>query len=156
MSNHVLQPGDIAPDFHLPATTGKVIHFYDVLDRQSAVLFFYVKAFTPVCMAEVCEFRANLDDFRDRNTAVLGIAPDSENLTRRFAEYHNLTFPLLSDESGVVRNLYGVPKLLGLLPGRATFVIGQDRHVKHVTPSNLDGTLHALQSLQSLAAQVGS
>jgi thioredoxin-dependent peroxiredoxin len=39
-------PGDVAPDFGLPATTGGTIHLSDFLGHSTVVLAFFPKAFT--------------------------------------------------------------------------------------------------------------
>lgn len=42
----------------------------------------------------------------------------------------DLPFPLLADEGGQIRKEWGVPKdLLGLLEGRQTYVIGEQRTI---------------------------
>lgn len=41
-----LKVGDMAPDFTLPATTGKPIHLADFKGKKNVVLAFYVLAFT--------------------------------------------------------------------------------------------------------------
>ncbi len=40
------KPGDEAPDFTLPATTGGKIHLADYRGKQPVVLAFFPKAFT--------------------------------------------------------------------------------------------------------------
>ena len=50
--------------------------------------------------------------------------PDQAMVTEPFADKHRLPFTLVADEGGKVRKLFGVPgALLGLLPGRVTYVI---------------------------------
>jgi len=41
-----LKPGDAAPDFSLPASTGKTVTLSEFQGRTSVVLAFYPKAFT--------------------------------------------------------------------------------------------------------------
>jgi peroxiredoxin Q/BCP len=139
-----------APDFTLPSTTGAQINLYQVLERQPVVLFFYLKAFTPVCTSEACSFQNQLPSFQELNAAVLGISSDSKTVARKFAETFKLQFPLLLDTGGVVRKLYQVPKFLGLLPGRSTYVIGQDRAIVYATHSHLGSHVHVEESLRFL------
>lgn len=114
------------------------------------VLFFYLRAFTPVCMAEVCGFRDNAEEFRQFNAAIYGVTSDSEALTRRFIAYHKLPFPLLLDPGNRVRAAYALPKTFGLLPGRSTYVIGQNRKILQVTHAGFEGTKHMIESLSFL------
>lgn len=142
-----------APNFTLPSITGAQINLYEVLEEQPVVLFFYLKAFTPVCTSEVCNFQNQLPSFQELNAAVLGVSSDSATVARKFAEIFKLKFPLLLDTGGVVRKLYGVPKLLGLIPGRSTYVISQDRIIVYATHSQLGSQVHIKKSLHFLQNQ---
>ena len=148
----MLQAGDGAPDFQLDSTQGTSIRLYDVLAQSQAVLFFYPKAFTPVCTAEACGFREAYPHFQEHNSALFGISSDHANVATRFAERYRLPFPLLIDRGGAVRNLFGVPKLFGLVPGRATFVIAQDGIIRHVTVAGFQSEVHVNESLKWLEA----
>jgi thioredoxin-dependent peroxiredoxin len=72
-----------------------------------------------------------------------------------FAGKHKLPFTLLSDEGGQVRKRYGVPAVLGLLPGRVTYVIDRRGMVRHVFNSmtnisqHVDDALEAVRQLQA-------
>ncbi len=150
----MLQPslaaGDKAPDFELATSGGSQIHFYETLERSPVVLFFYVKAFTPLCTAEVCAFRDNAKSFAHVNCTLFGVSSDAPATARRFASFHRLPFPLLLDSDNYVRKLYRVPKLLGVLPGRATFVIDQDRLIEQVTYAPFQSMTHVMKSLDAL------
>ncbi len=156
MSQQKLTAGDLAPDFELPSASGGVVHLYDQLTRSSVVLFFYVRNFTPVCMAEVCSFRDSVEDFSHFGAQLFGISPGSESITKRFAKYHNLPFPLLLDVENHVRNLYHVPKLFGILPGRSTFVIGQNRTVLKAIHAGFESKPHIVESLNILRSKSGA
>ena len=80
--------------------------------------------FTPGCTAQACSFRDQYQDFVDAGAKVFGISSDNVNSHQRFRKKHNLPFDTLSDTNNSVRRKYGVnSNLLGLLPGRETFVI---------------------------------
>jgi thioredoxin-dependent peroxiredoxin len=145
-----LQVGDVAPDFTLSSSTGETIHLYDVLERSQVVLFFYPRAFTPVCTAEVCGFRDTTDQFTALNAAVFGISSDAPDTLARFAKENKIGFPLLADEGNQTRVAFAVPKMFGLLPGRVTFVIGRDRKIKHITVAGLSSDVHISESLKRL------
>ena len=143
----------IAPDFTLLSNTGAAINLYKLLEEQPVVLFFYLRAFTPVCTSEACSFQNQLPSFGELNATILGISSDSETLARKFAEAFKLNFPLLLDPGGVVRKLYKVPKFLGLLPGRSTYVISQDKTIAKTTHSQLGSRVHVEESLRFLQSQ---
>jgi peroxiredoxin Q/BCP len=61
---------------------------------------------------------------------------------------NKLPFVLLSDEGGKVRELYGAPSTLGLLPGRVTYVIDKKGIVRHVFSSQSNPTKHIEEALK--------
>jgi len=72
---------------------------------------------------------------------------------QEFASKQRLQFDILSDEKQELRTAYEVPKsMLGLLPGRVTFIIGKDGIIKEVFNSQLDTNGHLkLQTRNNLA-----
>jgi peroxiredoxin Q/BCP len=63
-----------------------------------------------------------------------------------------LSFPLLSDRDGAIRERYGVEKTLGILPGRVTYVIDPAGVVRHVYSSQLMATRHSTEALEAVRA----
>ena len=64
---------------------------------------------------------------------------------------HGLNYPLCPDEGGIVRQLYGIPKSLGLIDGRVTFVISQDGVVRSVFNSQVNTTGHVSEARKAVA-----
>ena len=101
------EPGDIAPDFTLPADDGREITL-SALRPAPVVLYFYPKDNTPGCTTEAVEFSALLAQFRALGAEVFGISKDTIESHRKFREKHGLSVPLLSDSEGHVCEDYGV------------------------------------------------
>jgi peroxiredoxin Q/BCP len=139
--------GDRAPDFTLPSTTGEPVTLSACFGSKPVVLFFYPKDDTPGCTAEACSFRDRYDAFSEAGALVLGVSSDSVDSHQRFASKHRLPMTLLSDRDGKVRALYGVRSTLGILPGRATFVIDASGVVRHVFVSQFRFQRHAAEAL---------
>ena len=138
----MLQVGDPAPDFTLPTTTGAPFHLAGQRDR-AVVLYFYPKDDTPGCTAEACSFRDQYQDFQDLGAEVVGVSSDSAASHQKFTQKHRLPFPLLADADGRVRKRYQVPRaLLGLLPGRVTFVIDKQGIIQYIFNSMSRATDH--------------
>jgi peroxiredoxin Q/BCP len=110
--------GSKAPNFTLRSQSGANVSLEDFLGRSPVVLFFYPKDDTPGCTKQACAFRDDYGQFGAVDAEVLGISSDSVGSHKSFAENNGLPFVLLSDEGGRVRQLYGVTKTLGLMPGR--------------------------------------
>ena len=81
---------------------------------------------------------------------VIGISSDSEDSHKKFTEKHRLPYTLLSDVGGKVRKLYGVPKTMGILPGRVTYIIDKQGVVKHIFNSQLNLSGHIEEALNIL------
>ena len=127
-----VQVGDKAPDFTLPSQSGEQVRLYDRLGERVVVLYFYPKDNTRGCTAEACAFRDSHEVFTDAGAEVIGVSSDSSDRHAAFAGRHNLPFTLLSDQGGRVRKSYGVPAVLGVVPGRVTYVIDREGTVRHV------------------------
>jgi len=144
------QVGDQAPDFTLPTTTGALFHLADQRG-QAVVLYFYPKDDTPGCTAEACSFRDQYQDFQDLGAEVVGVSSDSEASHQKFTQKHRLPFPLLADTGGQIRKLYEVPRaLLGLLPGRVTFVIDKQGIIQYIFNSMSRATDHVVTTKEVL------
>jgi peroxiredoxin Q/BCP len=142
--------GDTAPNFTLTSQTGESVSLGDFLGKTAVVLYFYPKDDTPGCTAEACAFRDSYQVFKDAGAEVIGVSSDSINDHKQFANKYNLPFVLLSDSSNKVRQLYGVPATLWILPGRVTYVIDKQGVVRHIFDSMLDFKAHVDQALLTL------
>jgi len=137
--------GDSLPDFSLEDQDGEMRSPTSVRGRW-LVLFFYPKDDTPGCTAEACSFRDNAAVFKNLNAEVWGISGDDGVSHRRFATRHNLEYPLLSDKNNALRRSMNVPKAMGLLPGRVTYVVDGEGVIRHVFSNLLDGPAHVREA----------
>jgi len=122
---------DMAPNFTLPANNNQTISLSDY-QGSYVVLFFYPKDDTSGCTTEAIAFSEYQAQFKDLNCVILGLSKDSVKSHDKFITKHNLTMPLLSDEttetlqaygSWVEKSMYG-KKYMGA--DRSTFVINPD------------------------------
>jgi peroxiredoxin Q/BCP len=112
-------------------------------------LYFYPKDETPGCTAEACTFRDAYEDFTDAGAVVIGVSADSLSSHEKFAAHHRLPFVLISDEDGTLRRAYDVPSsMLGMLPGRVTYVIDREGKVQHVFNSQIQAKRHVKEALE--------
>jgi peroxiredoxin Q/BCP len=142
--------GDPAPDFELPSPTGETVRLSDYRGKSEVVLFFYPKDNSPACTVEACTFRDRYEAFREAGAEVIGISSDPADSHRRFAERFRLPFVLVSDADGALRARYGVPRTLGLFPGRVTYLIDRDGIVRHIFSSQLQPRRHVAEALERL------
>jgi len=139
--------GEEAPDFSLDDQHGKRVSLADFRGKQAVVLFFYPKDETPICTKEVCSFRDAYQDFTDAGAVVIGVSSDSSSSHLAFADNHHLPFLLLADDDGELRSSFKVRKTLGLMPGRATYVIDREGIVRHVFSSQFSAQRHVAEAL---------
>jgi peroxiredoxin Q/BCP len=140
--------GDTAPDFRLPDQTGEIIALRDLLTTGCLVLYFYPKDDTPGCTAEACTFRDNHETFLDAGARIVGVSSDDVESHRRFAEKYQIPFQLLSDGGGALRAKFGVPKTLGLIDGRVTYVIDANGIVRYIFDSQIRARRHVDEALR--------
>lgn len=138
----VLNAGDAAPQFDLPAIGGSG-RLADHAGKW-VVLYFYPRDDTPGCTTEAKDFTGFLEEFAQLNAMVIGASRDSLKKHEKFADKHSLGVILVSDEDGddesglcvdygvwVEKNMYG-KKYLGIQ--RATFLIDPDGKIAQVWP----------------------
>jgi thioredoxin-dependent peroxiredoxin len=142
--------GDKAPDFTLPSNTGENVTLSSYFGKKNVVLYFYPKDESRGCTKEACTFRDSYEVFKDLGAEVLGVSSQSVESHEAFANKYMLPFPLLSDKDGKVRELYGVPSTLGLIPGRVTYIIDKQGIVRHVFSSQFQAEKHIEEALNVL------
>ena len=145
-----LQIGDKIPNFSAIDTNGNVFKSDTIVGSKPFVIYFYPKDDTRVCTEQACSFRDQYEDFKALDAEVIGVSSDSVKSHQKFANQYNLPFILLSDTDKKLRKLFGVPNdLLGLIPGRVTYVIDKDGIVQLVFNS-MSGKIHIEKALEIL------
>lgn len=127
----MLEVGTKAPNFSAKNADGVSINLSDFLGKK-VVLYFYPKDMTPGCTTEACEFSELYDEFREANSVIIGISPDSVASHEKFSLKHDLKHILLSDENHEIAEAYGAwglkknygKEYLGLI--RSTFLIDEN------------------------------
>ena len=122
----------------------------DYLGQRSVVLFFYPKDDSPICTKEACSFRDSYERFVDAGAEVIGVSSDSTDSHQQFAKRHRLPFQLISDANGSLRKAFGVPKVVGLLPGRTTYVIDKQGVVRLVFSAQFASDEHVDRAIEAL------
>jgi peroxiredoxin Q/BCP len=133
----MVDKGDLAPDFALPADDGSTVRLSG-LRGSRVVLYFYPKDDTSGCTIQACELRDDLPAFEALDVRVLGVSPDPVSSHVRFRDKYDLNFPLLADEDHAVAEAYGVwaeksmygRRYMGI--ERSTFVIDPDGVIEAV------------------------
>ncbi len=137
MENIILEEGMKAPDFTLMGSDKKEHKLSDYAGKK-VILYFYPKDNTPGCSTEAQNFKAHIDEIKEKDAVVIGISRDTLKSHDKFIEKYDLPFLLLSDTEEVACNLYGVlkektmfgKKCFGI--ERSTFVIDKDMNIEKI------------------------
>jgi len=119
--------GDLAPDFDLESTEGRV-HLAEMLEDGCVLLVFYPADDTLVCTRQLCNYSDHLSHFESLGVRVVGINDDPLAKHRAFSDKYKFTFPLASDPTREVCDAYGC--LTGRIKThRELVVVGDDGRV---------------------------
>ena len=142
--------GDKAPDFTLPSQMGDNVTLSEFFGKKNIVLYFYPKDESQGCTREACTFRDSYEVLTSLGAEVLGVSSQSVESHKSFATHHGLPFILLSDTDHKVRQLYGVPSTMGIIPGRVTYIIDKKGVVRHIFNSQSHPELHVEEAIKIL------
>ena len=149
-----LQTGDKIPEFSAKDNNGNDFESSSIVGKKPVVFYFYPKDNTPGCTAQACSFRDQYEDFKDLGAEVVGISSDSLASHEKFVQQYQLPFILLSDNDKKIRKLFGVkPDLLGLIPGRVTYVVDKNGIIQFVFDS-MNATNHIPKALETIKKMV--
>lgn len=157
----MVEVGDTAPDFCLPASEEEVVCLNSFRGKW-VVLYFYPKDNTSGCTMEAMDFTSALDALHALGAEVLGVSRDSLASHEKFAEKHGLKVKLLSDPNHEVMDAYGVWALKKMYGQekygvvRSTFLIGPVGHIAYIWRSvkvkgHVDTVVKSLEKFQNLS-----
>jgi alkyl hydroperoxide reductase subunit AhpC len=135
-----------APNFTaqavMPDGSFKEIKLSDYKGKY-VILFFYPLDFTFVCPTEIIAFSNSMDEFKKRNTEVLGVSVDSHfshlawrNTDRKNGGLGDIAYPLVADLNKKITYDYGVMHEAGIA-FRGLFLIDKEGVVQHQVINNL-------------------
>jgi peroxiredoxin Q/BCP len=121
-----LPAGVPAPDFSLADDGGHVVTL-SRLRPKPVVLVFYPGDDTPGCTKQLCQFRDDWKQVRQRGVEVFGVNPQSALKHEQFRAKFHFPFPLLVDKGQKVAELYNAS---GLIVKRTVYLIGPDGKIR--------------------------
>jgi len=153
MAKTEIKVGDKLPAFTLKDQHGKDFTATDYVGKKALVIYFYPKDDTPGCTKEACAFRDEFEVFTDLNALVIGISSDDVASHKKFAEKYKLPFTLLADTKKEVRKLFGVPKFMGAIAGRVTYIFNKKGEVIYIFNSMRKAVKHIEEAKKILESQ---
>ncbi len=169
-----LRINDTVPDFEAETDLGR-IKFHDWIGDSWAILFSHPKDFTPVCTTEFGAVARLADEWKVRNTKVIGVSVDGvEDHKKWKADIEKVVgappdFPVIGDIGLKVSKAFDMLPAEAYLPDgrtpadsatvRAVFIIGPDKQLKlsmtypMTVGRNFAEILRALDGLQTTTSK---
>nr|WP_298250262.1 peroxiredoxin [uncultured Halomonas sp.] len=169
-----LRINDLVPDFNADTSQGP-IRFHEWLDGKWAILFSHPKDFTPVCTTEFGAVAKLSEEWKKRDTKVIGVSVDGvedhQGWVKDIASFAScdVDFPIIADEKLEVAKLFDMLPADAYLPDgrtpadsatvRSVFIIGPDKQLKLAMtyPMNVGRNfaeiLRALDALQTASGE---
>src|SRR5210317_1825516 len=135
-----VKAGQPAPDFTLPAVSGKKIALSDYLGKRNVVISFVPAAFTPVCSDQWPGYNIVKDMFEENDAILLGITVDNiPTLHAWTRQMGKLWFKVLSDfwPHGAVADKYGVLRSDGVSE-RALIFIDKEGIIRDIRVNDIN------------------
>jgi thioredoxin-dependent peroxiredoxin len=165
-----LSIGSVAPDFTAQTTQGE-IRFHDWIGDSWAILFSHPKDYTPVCTTELGYMAGLEDEFRKRNTKIIGLSVDPVGAHEGWLQDikdvsgNEVKYPIIADGDLKVAKLYNMlpaeagDTSEGRTPAdnatvRTVYLIGPDKKIRAMliypmsTGRNFGEVLRLLDSIQ--------
>jgi peroxiredoxin Q/BCP len=127
----VLAVGAVAPEFEAQSSDRRTVRLSDFRGK-AVVLYFFPKAFTPLCALETRRFRDNHADILELGAEVIGVSSDELDVQCEFGRRQQVNFPLLADADRRIASAYGVLWPMFGRARRITFVIGEQATIELV------------------------
>ncbi len=100
---------DQVPNFQAINSEGKTWNSQKVLGQKKLLLYFYPAAMTGGCTKQACAYRNDLEKWKDLGVEVVGISGDQPSNLSLFKKSEKINFTLLSDPTGKIAKIFGVP-----------------------------------------------
>lgn len=130
----MLKLNDVAPDFTLADDAGGEFTLSNHRGEK-VLLVFYPGDNTPVCTAQLCEYRDGIEAFEGLGVKVVGISKDDLASHQKFRDKHHLPFTLLSDPNMKVAALYDSKGMLGMK--RSVFLVDEEGRIRYLHVESL-------------------
>ena len=145
--------GDRIPEILGVDQNGNTIKSSDYKGRK-LILYSYPKANTSGCTAEACSLQAHKEELAQAGYNIIGVSKDKQELQKKFADAHNLSFPLIADTETTLLQSLGCwgekvacgRHTIGIL--RTTYLVNEDGIIEKIfTPKEIKTKIHAEQIL---------
>lgn len=101
--------GDKAPSLTVIDKNKTAVNIDDLTAEKGLIILFFRSAdWCPFCKKHLVELQGYADKFKALGYGIAAISYDNTEILNSFIQAHNLTYPLLSDQSAATVKAYGV------------------------------------------------
>lgn len=112
VSPRMLEPGDPAPSFVLPAMDRDgTVSLDDFRGRSALLVGFFRGIFCPFCRRQIAQLGASADRLRAEGVEPMGVVITPVGRGRLYFKYHPTKVPLAADETAATHRAFGVPRM---------------------------------------------
>ena len=115
-----------------------------VSNKQKVLLFWYPKDFTFVCPTELHAFQGAAEEFKKRNTILIGASCDTAEVhfawlttAKDNGGIEGVQYPLLADSTRALSSVLGILDDEDSVTYRATYLIAEDGSVFHESVNHM-------------------
>lgn len=108
IEHKILPVGDVAPEFALNDSHGKLVRSADLLALGPLVIKFFRGRWCPYCSTELEAWRDLHDRLRESGALLVAISPQTARQSDFMIVQHSLPFPLLTDIDNAVAEQFGL------------------------------------------------
>lgn len=115
-----------------------------VNNKKKVLLFWYPKDFTFVCPTELHAFQAAAEEFKKRNTLLIGASCDTAEVHFAWLStpkdnggIEGVKYPLIADSTRVLSSALGILDVEDSVTYRATYLIDEDGAVFHESVNHM-------------------
>lgn len=169
-----LRINETVPNFTADTNQGPIT-FHDWIGDSWAILFSHPKDFTPVCTTEFGAVAQLADEWKARNTKVIGVSVDGvDDHNKWIGDIEkvggaDVTFPIIADDGLAISKAFDMLPAEAYMPDgrtpadsatvRSVFIIGPDKQLKlsmtypMTVGRNFAEILRALDALQTTSSK---
>lgn len=108
-----LVPGDLAPDFELPAADVEgTVALADHRRRGPVLLTMLRGLYCPFCRRQISQLRPTCEALRAAGVGLLGVVIGSPERARRYFRHFPPCFPMAAAPDRSIHRLYGLPEMV--------------------------------------------
>jgi len=108
-TNGKLTLGDPIPEVTAQDQDGKRVNLAQAGKSGYTLVYFYPKAMSPGCTAQVCSLRDSYTELQQKGVTIFGVSLDTIESQKEFQQKDHLPFELLSDKDKRITSAFGVP-----------------------------------------------